>query len=247
MTDAIMAGVHQLSQFSVAGSEEATRHWSCEEFMNAVPTLKSTLIDMSTTQGVLTDRRAFISMCEQAREFASGRGGGEKYVGVIVTKPPETVCVFIPPAHSRLNYYLYDPHSRPHQGLNGSYIFETDKVDELVKRLQMLFPPLPMDDMGFGGGEADLMSMMYNSFDASFFMAADVPGVPAPSPAPAQAPAQAQGASAAVVAEPNTQMQMMEDGDFVMVAPSTPEDATYQHISRSPAESKTNNNSNESK
>jgi hypothetical protein len=202
MTDAVLNGVQTLSDIyggSANPAEDARRHWSCEEFMASVENLRSSLNQVSSSiQGVLTDNGAFRDVGQRAREFANGNGFSERYVGIIITKPPETVCVFIPPGkntdigrgHSPLKYYLYDPHSRPQLGLSGSYLVESEDGAAIVNRLKELFPALPADQYDDIGAEANLMNMMYNSFESSFFVsAAQLAPTAAPNNRPVAGPA----------------------------------------------------------
>jgi hypothetical protein len=177
MTDAILSGVQALSVIfsDPAMGQAAHRHWNCEEFLQACPQLKSTLVELCpSTQGVLTDSRAFQAVADHARQSATANGYANRYVGVIITKPPETVCVFIPPlsrntgSQHRL-YYLYDPHSRPSLGLK-SYLVETTDGGNLVERLLDLFPALPADDNDMGDSQGNLMNLMYNTFECNFFV-----------------------------------------------------------------------------
>lgn len=90
----------------------------------------------------------------------------EKYIAVVVTKPPETVCVLLPPtsAPPGSKFIFFDSHSRPQFGYSGAYMVLCNDEMGLVSRLQAVFPSLAME----GGGE-DYMQMMYNMFEGSVF------------------------------------------------------------------------------
>ena len=114
-------------------------------------------------QGLLTTPNHFEDMFSQARE----RCDPTKHVGIIVTKPPETVCVVLPPQNAPLGgnhkYTLFDSHSRPQYGLSTSYMVICDGERGLIQRLRSIFTALDME-----GGE-DYMQLMYNMFEGSVF------------------------------------------------------------------------------
>ena len=115
-------------------------------------------------QGLLSTRNHFEDLFEQARACSNPTD----HIGIIITKPPETVCVILPPvscpAHLK-KYILFDSHSRPQLGLSGSYLYLSENQVDIVRRLEGLFTPLPMER----GSEADFMQQMYNMFDGSVF------------------------------------------------------------------------------
>lgn len=91
----------------------------------------------------------------------------DKYIGIIITKPPETLCVVLSPVKStgEKKFYLFDSHARPQLGLNGAYLVTTDKESVIVNRLNQLFRPLELEY----GEEMSSMQMMYNMFEATVF------------------------------------------------------------------------------
>lgn len=107
-----------------------------------------------------------------------------KYIGLIITKPPETVCLLLPPiektpagsntaAASSSRYVFFDSHSRPQLGFYGSYLVASSRQEDIVRRLQSIFIPLPVDDVDevgmdeLGWNYIYNMQMMYNMFEAS--------------------------------------------------------------------------------
>jgi len=69
----------------------------------------------------------------------------------------------LPPLDSATKIYLiFDSHPRPEQRIDGAYIYSTQDLDAMDTRLKRLFP-----FQDFGGGDQDMMAMMYNSFDAT--------------------------------------------------------------------------------
>ncbi len=116
-------------------------------------------------QGILTDSRAFSNLIE----CAWSRAADDQYLGIVLTKPPETVAIILPPKNQRNNpafkYYLFDSHSRPQYGYEGSYLAIADSMDDLVRRLKQLFPAMVMEE------DLDAnYAMMYNMFEATIFV-----------------------------------------------------------------------------
>jgi len=97
-------------------------------------------------QGLLTDRTSFHVCFERARATANAGGCEKSYVGVVITKSPETVCVFLPPIGSNESFYLFDSHSRPHLNINGSYLVQTYNINVIFNRLGSVFPVVAADD-----------------------------------------------------------------------------------------------------
>ena len=91
---------------------------------------------------------------EMVRIFRSNPGHA---VVAIVTKPPETVLLFVD-RHGAL--HLFDSHRRPdHEGAALLY-FEDDR--QLLQYLQELFPPAEST----GDPEMDMQMLMYEMVDA---------------------------------------------------------------------------------
>jgi hypothetical protein len=98
------------------------------------------------------------------------------WVCVVITKPPETVLVCLPPSSSlstsdqneTLCYYLMDSHPRPTLGNNANnnnnnaaYARCHETLEQLIASLQVLFPAVPLD----GDDCGEVMAALYNSFD----------------------------------------------------------------------------------
>lgn len=88
-------------------------------------------------------------------------------VGIVITKPPESIAVILPSAEAHGSgrgggYYFFDSHSRPQQGLTGAYLVESRTIEGLAQRLNITFPFV--DSSG-----DDTMDLMYNCFDATVF------------------------------------------------------------------------------
>lgn len=163
-------------------------------------------LDGGIIQGMLTDLNCFPNLFDKARSHAEAGNGiiltqyascsiiillittinhviAGKYIGLIITKPPETVCLLLPPIEttpagsntvaSSSRYVFFDSHSRPQLGFYGSYLVSSSRQEDIVKRLQSVFIPLPVDDVDevgmdeLGWNYIYNMQMMYNMFEAS--------------------------------------------------------------------------------
>ena len=103
-------------------------------------------------------------------------------VGIVITKPPESVCVVLPPpmpapGRSQYRFLLFDSHGRPEQlGVEGGYLAEELDAAGLAVRLRRLFVPLPPDPGARGGDDGGAGAWMFDAFDAAVFQAELLPG-----------------------------------------------------------------------
>lgn len=109
-------------------------------------------LDASPRQGILSDStdhpmglEAMLSQCQ-----ADGAVCGGGYVAVVLTKPPETVLVLLPPLGgqgppSSMRYVLLDSHPRPRQLAPhfpaGSNALFHPSLASLVDSVRQIFPP----------------------------------------------------------------------------------------------------------
>ena len=88
----------------------------------------------------------------------------KKHIGIILTKPPETIFIILSPSSGpSKHYYLFDSHSRPQLGIEGAYLYSSEHLPDIVKRLEIIFPTLEMHS-----GES-LDNLMYNFIEATVF------------------------------------------------------------------------------
>ena len=129
--------------------------------------------DSSPRQGILSNisdnpmgLEAVLSQC-QADAIDS-----QSYTAVVITKPPETVLVLLPPStscasgsNSNSSYILLDSHPRPQQLIPhcplGSYALFHPTLSSLVSSIKQIFPVTEL-----GNDIQEMMTIMYNSFDA---------------------------------------------------------------------------------
>lgn len=193
LTDVIFESINYLT----ACTENPSRHFSVDELISVLPHRIRTVSEVPL-QGFLNQRSHFRNAFAEARRRALSPHSN---IGIIITKPPETICIILPPisslpvsvsadngVRSELSspstgkYYLFDPHARPQLGLDGAYLVSSDFEEDILQRLDDLFPPLPADDYfseegaGFyhprgyaDNGSTNLGAMMYNMFECWIF------------------------------------------------------------------------------
>lgn len=147
-------------------------HLSVEEFYSASIDLKTKIHKIGESfQGLLTRRNAFTEMINTAREnVANTPNSRHKNIGLIITKPPETVCITIPPLDSvtgEATYSFFDSHSRPQHGITGSYLVTSTDIDSILLRLNAIFPEC--SDALDSGDQDSYMQMMYLTFECTVF------------------------------------------------------------------------------
>jgi hypothetical protein len=162
LTECIYLGVGKFSELNSG----ALNHVAVDELGNAF--FDQIHSEGEVFQGLITVPGAFQSLFEEAEN----RCHENQYIGVIVTKPPETICLIIPSRRttsststSEQKYFLFDSHSRPEQGINGSYLVVSTSRESIISRLETLFPTLD------GMDSEDTFSYMYNMFEGNFFVA----------------------------------------------------------------------------
>lgn len=210
---AILSGV---MEYNVLQFSDPSSHTSIDQILPSIlmdGKLRhvSEGLDGGIIQGMLTDLNCFRNLFDTARSHAEAGNGimltqrtsciiiiiilliaiinhvmAGKYIGLIITKPPETVCLLLPPIEtiettpagtnttaSSSRYVFFDSHSRPQLGFYGSYLVASSRQEDIVRRLQSIFIPLPVDDVDevgmdeLGWNYIYNMQMMYNMFEAS--------------------------------------------------------------------------------
>lgn len=158
-------GVGFYGQISQQGGVE---HTAADEILPIIPRFTSHLRRTSdpfvTIQGLLTNQQCFMSIFEQARNTQGV--DPTQPIAVVITKPPETVVVIMPPlGQADSSWYLFDSHSRPQFGLTGGYLVTAPSAETLISScLRVVFPAVDLDD-GVGG-QPSFMAEMYNSVEA---------------------------------------------------------------------------------
>lgn len=185
LSESIFESVNSLSEFNL----DPSRHFAVDELLAFIPP-NIRHVGSAPYQGFLSNQQTHFQ--QAFAEIRLRAISLNSYIGIIITKPPETVCVILPPnrssdlsaglsnglsgssSSSREKYYLFDPHSRPQLGLEGAYLVSSEVEADILRRLNDLFPPLPDDSYDFddqqGAGTApNWGAMMYNMFDCWTF------------------------------------------------------------------------------
>jgi len=81
-------------------------------------------------------------------------------IGMVVTKPPETVCIVL--HENGQDLLMFDSHSRPSLGFSGANVLKTKSTDAVLHFLVRTFPHFPCDE--------EAVSLMYNCFECTFFV-----------------------------------------------------------------------------
>lgn len=142
-------------------------HLSVEEYSMIDADVSSRLNFCSKqTQQSLTNPLAFNMIFDEARNIESNN---RKYVGVIITKPPETVLVIIPLAQTSDGVYgMFDSHPRSHLGLEGAHFITSHSSVDIIDSLKNIFPPIANEGQANGSNIGGLHLEMYNTIEATF-------------------------------------------------------------------------------
>ena len=173
LNEAVFAGVMDYSAMQSSGSVD---HMSVEEFSNQCASMKLKITQVGDSfQGLLTESNPFHRMIERAQEIAA-TSSNHGNIGIVITKPPETVCITIPslacPEENRI-YSFFDSHCRPEFGLTGSYLVTSTHMDSIILRLTSIFP----ENTNISGDDFQdsYMQMLYTTYEATVFESATVP------------------------------------------------------------------------
>lgn len=160
LTEILLDGV---STFESISRSSGGSHMSIEEFVALTSSHDRIKMCHAPTQCVLSEsaiRQYFSEVFDDAAIST------DNAVGIVITKPPETIAIVFPARTGALSsskkYFLFDSHSRPQYGIEGAYFVSSSSVDDIVRRVMLIFPPTE------GLGDS-VMAMMYNCFEASLF------------------------------------------------------------------------------
>ena len=138
-------------------------HTSVEEVCNACAI--DTLIPIEATIQSPLNVGVFETLINYA--ITAGNKIGVKCVGVVITKPPESICmvVFLK-SDGTTEFMICDSHNRPQFGIEGGYFYVTTNTNDVIEKLRSLFPPLQLD------AGASVFEQMYNMLEYSLFSVA---------------------------------------------------------------------------
>lgn len=162
----LFSGVELYNELSKEASIGGVEHLTPEEVLNAVilhpiQNLHMQLLG-SVRQGILSNENhdnplglyQVISQC-----LSDCNSTGDEWMALVITKTPETVCIFLPP--NGLNtYIILDSHPRPILSTEGFYAAFHTSLEDCVSTLKTIFPATEL-----GNEVGELMAAMYNSFD----------------------------------------------------------------------------------
>ena len=174
------SGIQLYNELEIVSSMSSVEHLSPEEVLNSTKSLRNhdvalKLCGEGVRQGVLSNPPlGFKQIINSYRmRTATGKDHDEvrdnEWLALVITKTPETVCIFLPPTTRTHNeshmqeansYILVDSHPRPVLSAEGSYFAFHSSLDDLVSTLNRIFPAT---DLGPDVGE--IVAAMYNSFD----------------------------------------------------------------------------------
>ncbi|CAM9159964.1 unnamed protein product [Ascophyllum nodosum] len=174
VADIVSIGVVMYEGLSDAGTSNrtlSTEHTSVSEAMPAVPRYRDGLqpaTGRDCYQGMLGAGAAFASILGS---IAGDQRDKSRPVAVAITKPPETIVVFLPAdpdvsgvassgSSGPRQWLLFDSHPRPQVGLTGAHVQSFGRQAALVEGLNDIFPP-------FDVGTDSVMASMYNMVDCT--------------------------------------------------------------------------------
>jgi hypothetical protein len=159
--------------FSKLRNNSGVEHLSVEEVLGANNKSFASLsmLGNSPRQGILDSTNDLSPMGLEAvlSQCQAEATNPNSFSAIVLTKPPETVLVVLPPASSNSQTYaLLDSHPRPNQlpphNPAGSYVLFHPNLQSLVQSLKEIFPATNL-----GSDVPEIMAMMYNSFDVYTF------------------------------------------------------------------------------
>lgn len=176
LSDALLQGLQVYTGLQAKNSS-GVEHLSVEEIMQidfaSRPFSSLKLLPCSPRQGILSSSSDNPMGLQSTLSACQADSTGQSYTAVVITKPPETVLVLLPPIASsaaQQKYVLLDSHPRPNNfaphNPSGSYALLHSNLQSLVGSLEEIFPVVDL-----GSDVNEMMAMMYNSFDAYPFEA----------------------------------------------------------------------------
>lgn len=162
-------------------AEGAREHAAFSEVLEVQSELRSRLkLVGSPFEGQTSEKEPFLEMLETAL-LACPTGGA---VGVLLTKPPESISLVISSPEAETPLFLcFDSHNRSTLGFDGASLISFPTAADLRLHLRQLFPAISMPDVA--------QDIMYNGYDASIVIWDDAADVAAAAAEIAEAAAQA--------------------------------------------------------
>ena len=171
LTEAVISGVMNYTQ--LAKEVGGANHLSVADYFNQSEVTRAKLNQVGEPiQGLLTNRNAFLILINSAKESVANQIANRgKHIGIVITKPPETVCITIPPLDSNQStsiYSFFDSHPRPECGLPQACYVTSNDIDSIILRLNAIFPAnVEIESDGY---ENSYMQMLYSTFEGTVFI-----------------------------------------------------------------------------
>jgi hypothetical protein len=154
----IIQGVEHYQQLSNTLSS-SVEHLSPEEVLqNAAQQFPLQMLPGGIRQGIMSPDPHHPLGLPSLLQAIRQEQPPSKWMALLMTKTPETVCLLFPPPASTGGFWLVDSH--PRSGIEGSYAKSHPSLHELDGSLQMIFPCTDL-----GPDVSEMMAAMYNSFD----------------------------------------------------------------------------------
>ena len=153
----VESGVRSHGSLGVAGGIE---HTTAGEVLPRIPSLAALRVLGVPLQGMLTNPQWFESMIEQVHATANP----SKMVGLVLTKPPESILVVLPSrTPPEAGYIIFDSHARAHLGRDGAYALRCSTAGAAAAALREIFPVVDL------GGDEDFQSSIYSMIEGTSF------------------------------------------------------------------------------
>lgn len=154
----IIQGVEHYQQLSNMLSS-SVEHLSPEEVLqNAAQQFPLQMLPGGIRQGMLSpDPHHPLGLASSLQTIRQEQPPS-KWMALLMTKTPETVCLLFPPPALTGGFWLVDSH--PRSGIEGSHAKSHSSLHQLGESVHTIFPCTDL-----GPDVPEIMAAMYNSFD----------------------------------------------------------------------------------
>jgi len=165
LSDAMIEGI---SIHNSIQNMNSSSHLSVDEVFFVSENFQEQLIYCISVpyQGLLNNPNTFQVLFDKIlKDIREKYSSSSLPIAICITKPPETICIIISNDINKL--HLYDSHSRPSIGLNGSYLISSN-INDIIDHINKIWPAF--NDDGDGGYMMD----MYNMYEMHPFILKDI-------------------------------------------------------------------------
>ena len=206
--DGVAMHAHLLAAARSSSSSSVVEHMGVDDVMSDLVAMDHSIcrrirkVESAACQGLLAPTVWRDTVFKLAVESVKTSFPSARHVGIVITKPPETVCVIVPIDRGGDNTQclLFDSHPRGYcssvsRDLRGAYTI-LSSCEDIITHLNFIFSPMP-------GTAFSVVESMYNMYDCAFFVEAS-----------------------ASVATAGGEEFMSVRGDYIIVDSSAPQDTT---------------------